>query len=397
MTEAERREATGGSAGPGALDGVRVVEIAAGRAVAYCAQLLAQCGAEVIRVEPPGGDAIRRAGPFRGDVPDPDGGGLHAAINRGKRSVVLDLARDDEAGAAARLIGGAALLATSWRAPGRLPLAEPERMAERFPETTYLSISEFGIDGPYAHWRADSHIVEGLAGMSYVSGAPDREPLSIGVELADYFAAAHGWLSALAALAAARRGARPRFVDVSIHESLAMTDDHNLAVWLGNGAVRRRYHSRILPGYPNDIMPCKDGHIAFVPVGSGHHDFAGVVSKLIERPELAGDPLFTDTQERVLRWRDFDALVQPWLDRHTVREIFERAGELGMGFGTVPDAAAQLADPHLGQRGYWTAGPDGARLTGPTAIMSETPLRAGAAPALGADDALARGPDEGAR
>ena len=218
-----------------------------------------------------------------------------------------------------------------------------------------------------------------------MSGAPDREPLSIGVELADYFAAVHGWLSSVVARAAARRDERPGFVDVSMHESLAMTDDHNLTLYLGTGAVRRRYYSRILPAYPSDIMACKDGYIAFVPVGAGHHDFAGAVSELIERPDVASDPLFNDSQERVLRWADFDAIVQPWLDRHTVREIFERAGRLGMGFGAVPDVAAQLADEHLEERGYWVEGPDGTRSSGAGARMSGTPQRFGEAPDLGAD------------
>ena len=371
---------------PAALEGVRVVEIAAGRAVAYCGALLAQCGAEVVRIEPPGGDAIRRAGPFRDDVEDPDGGGLHATLNRGKRSVVLNLETEDGAALAERLIASGALLLTSWKGGGRLPLDDPEGMRERFPETTYVSISEFGISGPYARWEADSQIIEGLAGMSYVTGAPDREPLSAGVELADYFAAVMGWLSALVTVAGARRGERTHFVDVSMHEALAMSDDHNLTVYLGTGAVRRRYYSRILPSYPADIMACKDGHIAFVPAGAGHRDFATSVSELIERPDLATDPLFTDTQERVVRWRDFDALVQPWLQAHTAEEIFERSGRLRLGFGEVPNVADLLADAHLEQRGYWQRGPGGTRLTGRGTGLSGTPLRLGDAPSLGADN-----------
>ena len=381
--------ATEGGASATPLEGLRVVEIAAGRPVAYCSQLLAQFGAEVIRIEPPGGDAIRLAGPFNVDESDPDGGGLHAAINRGKRSIVLDLERNEEAALAARLIEGAALLVSDWREGERisseLPLADPDRLGERFPETTFVSISDFGMTGPYASWRADSHIIEALAGFSYVSGAPDREPLSAGIEISDYFAATHATIAALAAVAAARRGQRTHVVDVSAHESLTMTDDHNFVVWLGSGVVRRRYYSRILPGYPHDIMACKDGYIAFVPVGTGHHDFAGVVSTLLERPDMADSPIFTNTQTRNLRWQEFDAVAQPWLERHTVNEIFQRAGELGLGFGAVPDVAELLADTHLDQRGYWQEGPDGVRLSGAGAIMSATPQQFGPAPALDAD------------
>lgn len=394
-------DASGGaSEGATPLDGLRVIEIAAGRAVAYCAQLLAQFGAEVIRIEPPGGDPIRLGGPFSGDEADRDGGGLHAAINRGKRSIVLDLERDEEAALAARLVEGAALLVSDWREgerlPPELPLADAVRMAERFPGTTFVSISDFGMTGPYASWRADSHIIEGLAGFSYVSGDPDREPLSAGIEISDYFAATHATIAALAAVAAARRGERTHVVDVSAHEALTMTDDHNLVVWLGSGVVRKRYYSRILPGYPNDIMACKDGYIAFVPVGTGHHDFAGVVSTLLERPDLKESPIFTETQTRNLRWQEFDAVALPWLARHTREEIFRRAGELGLGFGTVPDVEDLLADSHLEQRDYWEDGPGGVKLTGAGAILSATPQRFGPAPALDADGEALRASVSGA-
>ena len=126
---------------PRVLPDVRVVEIASGVAVAYATQLLWQLGAEVIRIEPPEGDAVRHAGPFRDDRPDLDGGGLHRYVNGGKRSVALDLGTEEGAALAGRLIASSDLLVTSWRAGGALPLAEPDPMRARFPETTYLSIS----------------------------------------------------------------------------------------------------------------------------------------------------------------------------------------------------------------------------------------------------------------
>ncbi len=392
---------------PPPLEGVRVVEIASGLAVAYCGRLLAQSGAEVIRIEPPGGDAIRRAGPFKDERPDVDGGGLHGLLNAGKRSVALDVTTAEGAEALEPLLHGSELLLASWRTPSALPLAEPERMRERFPETTFVSISEFGIDGPYASHQADSHIIEALAGNSYVSGDPDREPLSSGVELADYFGAVVGWIGALAALAEGRGGERPGFVDVSNHEVLTMTDDHNLSVYLGIGGVRRRYYSRILPNYPSDIFASKDGHIAFVTAGPGGRDFAGNISKLIEQPELASHPLFTDTSQRVMRWREFDEIVKPWLESHTSREIFKRTGELDLGFGEVATVPDLLEDPHLEDRGYWRAEvdangePTGGVLPGPAGKFTESPLQIGLeAPALGEGNALlseATGADEAAR
>ncbi len=371
------------SATPTALEDVRVVEIAAGTAVAFTAKLLAQCGAEVIRIEPPGGDAIRRSGPYRDDRPDLNGGGRHALLNAGKRSVALDVSDETGARLASTLIASSQLLITSWKTPAALPLAHPEQMRERFPETSYLSISDFGIDGPYASYQADSLIQEGLAGMAYVTGNPDREPLGSGVDVADYDAAAMAWVAAMAALASRMRGDQPGFIDVSTHEAFSMADDHVLAVYATSGSVRRRYYSRILLNYPADIMAVKDGHIAFVNAGM---DFAGTISQLLERPDMVEDPLFTSSSERYVRWREFDAIARPWLESHTVEEVMTRAEELHLAFGRVHDAETLRASPHLAERGYWVELPDGSVQPGPSVKLSETPLRMGLAPDLGADN-----------
>ena len=382
---------------PSVLPDVRVIELASGVAVAWCAQLLGQLGAEVIRVEPPGGDAVRLAGPFRGDRPDPEGGGLHRHLNGGKRSVALDLASEEGAALAAGLIAGCDLAVGDWRTGGLLPLDDAAAMRERFPGATFVSISDFGRDGPRAGWRADSLVQEALSGITWVSGEPDREPLALGVDAADYFAGLMGWIAALAAVAQADAGERPGYVDVSAHETLASTDDHSLAIYVGTGAVRRRYYSRVLISYPSDIMPCKDGHIAFVTPAAR---FAESVAALIGRPELADDPLLTDRRERVLRWREFDELVGPFLRAHTADELLRRSDEMRLAFAAVPSVAGLLADEHLRARGFWGEAADGEAAIGPPLRLSATPLRAGRPPpALGADDAAAlaaaRGGGEG--
>ena len=364
----------------GALAGLRVVEIAAGLAVAYCGQLLAQCGAEVVRIEPAEGDSIRRQGPFPGDAADIERGGMQRVLNGGKRSVAADVASTDGAELASQLIAESDLLLSSHQIEAALPLADPRAFAQRFPGVLYVSISPFGATGPYAGYRADSHVIEALAGFSYVTGNPDREPLSMGVELADYFAGINGFSAALAALLEGGRS----FVDVSALEALALADDHTLAVYAVTGAVRRRYYSRVLIAYPMDLLPCKDGSIAFVP---GHGDFATGVSELIERPELASHPVFESPRERVLRWREFDAFVRPWLDAHTADEVLERARRLRLAFGPVLEARELLADAHLEERGFFQTPSGGERTIGPPFQLSATPLRVGAPPGIGEHDA----------
>ena len=370
--------ADGSQAGP--LAGLRVVELSAGLPVAYAGQLFAQCGAEVVRIEPPSGDSVRHTGPFRGDVPHVDGGGLHRVLNGGKRSVVADVMYEDGERVAAELLEASDVLLTSSQTAARLPLADPPQIAARFPGLTYVSISPFGATGPYARYRADSHVIEALAGFSYVTGDPDREPLSMGVELADYFAGVAGFSAALAALLERRAGRERRVVDVSAFEALASADDHTLCVYATTGAVRRRYYSRVLIAYPMDLMPCADGSIAFVPGGA---DFATAVSQLIERPELAVDPVFAVPRERIIRWREFDAYVKPWLESHTVAEVLERARPLRLAFGPVMTAQDLLDDAHLKERGFFRALPDGQLTLGPPFRLSDTPTEVAPPPALG--------------
>ena len=378
---------------PTVLPGVRVVEIAAGIAVAYATQLLGQLGAEVIRIEPPEGDAVRLAGPFpEGETdgaPDLDSGGLHRYLNGGKHSVVLDLDSEDGAALAAGLIAGSDVLVGDWRECGLLPFDDQDAMRERFPETSCVSISDFGMTGPRAGWRADSMIHEALSGITYVSGAPDREPIALGVEVADYFAGLMGWIGSLVALAQASVGERPGVIDVSAHEVIGSSDDHSLSLYVGTGAVRRRFYSRVLGGYPSDIMPCKDGHFSFVTPQSA---FPARVAELIGRPDLVNDPLLNQRRERTVRWRDFDALVGPYLQSHTRAELLRRSDELQLAFAMVPSVADLLADEHLRERGFWLEGPDGEDVIGPPLRLPAAPLRAGRpAPALGSSSAAELG------
>ena len=227
---------------PAALAGLRLTELASSDAGAYCGRLFALFGAEVVRIEPAGGDGDRLAEPFPGDDGDPNRAVQHAFLNAGKHSVALDPSGGRDTRWAERRIEESDVLLSDWRAPSWLPLTEPERIAERFPGTLYVAVSPFGMTGPYAHYRADGHVLEALAGMSYISGKPDREPLSLGVDLADYTAGVSAFTAALAALADRREGAAHGHIDVSAFESLAIYDDYSLAMYIAAGAVRRRHY-----------------------------------------------------------------------------------------------------------------------------------------------------------
>jgi crotonobetainyl-CoA:carnitine CoA-transferase CaiB-like acyl-CoA transferase len=129
-------------------------------------------------------------------------------------------------------------------------------------------------------------------------------------------------------------------------------------------------------------MPSKDGYVSVVP---GAPDFATSLALLIERPDLIDDPLLQIPKERVVRWRDFDAMIQPWLKEHSSKEIVQKANELRLAFAYVPTIEDLLADEHLKQRGFFVK-LNGDIAVGPPVQLSETPLRVAKAPKLGADD-----------
>lgn len=367
---------------PHALEGVRIIEIAAGLPVAYAGKLLAQSGAEVIRIEPSGGDTIRLAGPFPNDELNIDAGASHAFFNGGKRSVVLDVSNADGAAIAADLIANADVLLTSWKTPSPLPLDDFEAMRERFPKTIYVSISPFGRTGPYANFEGDSHVLEALAGFSYVTGYPDREPVGLGVDTAEYLGGLYGWITTLTLLNAREADEQHHYADIASYESAALTDDHNLAVYEGMGLLRRRFYSRVLGAYPSDIMRCKDGFVSVVP---GAPDFATSLGLLIDRPEMIDDPLLQLPKERVVRWQDFDALISPWLMEHESEEIVTKAQELRLAFAFVPDVADLSEDEHLAERHFFEE-IEGEKSVGAPVKLSETPLRTAPAPILGEGD-----------
>lgn len=369
-----------------ALVGIRVIELAQGVAGPYCGKLLADAGAEVIKVEPPEtGDSSRDLGPFPDDIPDREKSGLYLHLNTNKKSVSLDVGTASGRIILKRLLAKADVLIESYP-PGHLAglgLGYDD-LKEELSDLIYCSITPFGQTGPYRDYQANSIALMALSGLMYVSGDPDREPLATGGYPADYFAAANAWVAVLAALAFREREGGGQHIDVSMLESLGCADEYNTGMYSFMGAIRRRYYSRHLFAYPMDIYPCRDGHIVVVP---GTQGFPTSVALLVEQPELESHLLFTNFWMRAIQWREFDALIQPWLSQHDWQEILTLAQELRMPFGPVLGPRTLLANAHLAERGFFQEleHPTAGKLTycGLPFLMSETPLQTGPAPTLG--------------
>jgi len=369
-----------------ALEGLRVADLSQGIAGPYCAKLLADCGAEVIKVEPPEGDYARRMGPFPDDEPHADRSGLFIHLNGSKKSVTLDV--DSESGRVVlrKLLARTDVLVEN-EAPGRmasLGLGYGD-LKEAFPELVYCSVTPFGQTGPYSGFRGNSLTCMALSGQMYTTGDPEREPLTTGGEAAEYLAGVTAWVAVLAALEHRAVSGGGQHVDVSMLEALGAADEYNTAMYAAAGAIRKRYYSRHhIPAYPSEIYPCRDGYIVVIGGASG---FPLGMAILLERPELESHPLFVNFWMRIIQWRQFEEILRPYLLEHDWRELLTRAQELRIPFAPVMSPGLLLADEHLAERGFFQdveqPGVGRGAMCGPPFKMSETPLRSGPAPALG--------------
>jgi crotonobetainyl-CoA:carnitine CoA-transferase CaiB-like acyl-CoA transferase len=379
-----------------ALSDLRVIDLSQGVAGPCCTKLLADYGAEVIKVEPPGGDVTRRLGPFPGDLPHQEKSGLFLHLNTNKKSVTLDVATTSGVVILKKLLAQADVLVESYP-PGcteEWGIAY-EQLREDFPQLVYASITPFGQTGPYRDYRANSLVAIAMSSIMYNTGEPDREPLVTGTEPADYFAGFQAFVGILAALAYRERDGTGQHVDVSLVESMAAAEEYNAAMYAYSGAIRRRLYSRHVFGYPMDILPSQDGYVVVIPGAQGFprplmEQGVSPMSLLLEDLDLDQTPLFQTMQERYVRWRELDELLLPWLTTHPSRQIVETAQELRMPFALVPTVADLLEDAHLEERGFFKEidHPEAGKLRHPGALfrMSETPCSTGPAPTLGQDN-----------
>jgi len=369
-----------------ALSDIRVIELCEGVAGPYCTKLLADYGAEVIKVEPPErGDPCRGFGPFPNNIPHPEKSGLFLHLNTNKKSVTLDIGRRGGQIILKKLLNKADILVESYPPNHLAGLGlSYDDLKHELPQLIYCSITPFGETGPYRDHQGNSIACMALSGLMYVTGDPEPEPLTTGGHPADYFAGVNAWVAILAALAHRAGAGGGQHVDVSMLESLGCADEYNTAMYSFAGAIRRRYYSRHLFAYPMDIFPCRDGQVVVCPTG---WDFGARMAILLEQPGLETNPLFLIGWLRAIRWREFDELILPWLRCHDWEEILARAQELRLPFAPVLTCQTLVSNPHLQERGFWAEVEhrQAGRLTqtGPPFFMSETPARQGPAPLLG--------------
>lgn len=359
------------------MAGVRVLDLAE-EGGAYCGKLLADMGADVIKIEPPGGAPMRRIGPFHADAPDPNGSVFFWHYNTSKRSVTLDLAIPPDRTRFLELSQTTDLIIET-APPGHLDTLGLgyATLSARNPRLTLVSITPFGQTGPYRNYRGSDLICQALGGMVYVNGFPEEAPLQ-GLGLQAYHSAStFAAIGALLALLARERSGRGQWIDVSIQECVAACVEHASSFFHQDGTVAERHGSLHWTRYFR-LGHCTDGYVMHCTLGDW--------TSLLEWVNADGkaqdltEPSWEDFNYR----RDhcahlFDVLDQ-WAASYTVADLVEGAQLRRLPYAAVLPPQSLPHNPQLGARGFFVSVPHDERgealpYPGAPYVFDRTPWR----------------------
>lgn len=330
----------------GPLLGLKVIEICTTIAGPACARLLADMGAEVIKIEPPEGDPVRQMGQhFQGES-------LYAAsILRNKRSIVLDLKTPEGRQVAADLIAQADILVENNR-PGvleRLNLGY-DTLSARNPGLVMVRISGYGQTGPYHERPGYGAICEAVAGVRHMTGDPDRPPARVALATTDYLSSVHAAFGAVAAIHARQRTGKGQVVDVALYEAAYTQMEPVVPAYEKLGVIPQREGSNLPSMAPNSSYPTRDG--AWVLIAANSQPTWRRLVALMQQPALLTDPRFETIQARGLpdNMRAIDAIVAAWTRGFDAADLeaLLRQGELPCT--RVYTIADIYADPHFQER-----------------------------------------------
>jgi formyl-CoA transferase len=356
-----------------ALEGLKVVELGTLIAGPYCARLLAEFGAEVVKVETPGeGDPLRKWRKLH------EGNSLWwYAQARNKKSVAINLKDPDGQAVVRKLAEGADVVVENFR-PGTLEKWNLgyERLAAANPGLVMVRLSGFGQSGPYRDQPGFGAIGESMGGMRYITGYPDRAPVRVGISIGDSLAAMFGVIGALSALRHRDKTGRGQVVDVALYEAVFAMMESMLPEYAYDGSVRERTGAA-LPGIvPSNTYRCGDDR--YIVIGANADSIFKRMMRAIGRADLADDPTLASNEGRVKRTEELDRVIGEWTASVTLDEALEVLARAEVPSGRIYSIADIVADPHFAARGMFErhqAGTQEVVLPGIVPRLSQTPGR----------------------
>ena len=369
----------------GALAGLKVIEMGQLIAGPFAAKTLADFGADVIKIEPPGpGDALRKWRLLK------DGTSLWWQVqSRNKQSIALDLADEAAQSIARQLINDSDILIENFR-PGTLERwgLGPDALLQANPRLIVLRVSGYGQTGPYRDLPGFGVVAEAMGGLRHLTGEPGQVPVRVGVSIGDTLAALHGAIGILVALQERHKSGKGQIIDVALYEAVFNVMESLLPEYSHFGTVRGPSGSA-LPGIaPSNAYLCQDGNYVLI-AGNGDRIFHRLMVA-IGRSDLAADVSLADNVGRVERVSELDSTIGAWTAQHNVQEVLAVLEQAGVPVGRIYTVADIMDDPHYKARDMLLtlSLDDGTKLTVPGVVpkLSRTPgIHRNNAPKLGQD------------
>lgn len=367
---------------PGPLANVRVVDLTRVLAGPYATMVLADLGAEVIKVEMPGvGDEARGVGPFyKGES------AYFMSVNRGKKSITVNAKSDEGVRIIRRLAEISDVMIENFR-PGTIARfgLDYERLRPVNPRLIYASISGFGQSGPYAARPAYDAIVQGMSGIATITGAPGHPPVRVGTSIADLSSALFAVIAILSALCSRQRTGRGQYIDLAMLDSMVALLENAVVRYVVEGAVPAPLGSRHPSFTPFQFFKARDRYLS---VAIGNESLWAKFCNAIQRPDLLTDPRFKTNALRTKHHTDLEPVLADVMAQRDATEWVALFEEAGIPSGPINDIASVVNDPHIQERGmlvelvHKTVGT--LKMPGSPIRLSEEPLAIHqAAPLLG--------------
>jgi crotonobetainyl-CoA:carnitine CoA-transferase CaiB-like acyl-CoA transferase len=352
----------------GALEGLKVIDLSRVLGGPYCGQMLADHGAEVIKVEPPQGDETRLWGPPF----DADGiSAYFSGINRNKRTIALDLSKPEGRDVLLKLLATADVLVDNFKTGTmeKWGIGYADTLSKKFPRLVHARVSGFGEDGPLGGFPGYDAMVQASAGLVSVNGSPEGGPVRIGVPVVDLSTGMNACMGILMALYERNRSGKGQFIDATLYDSAVALHQPHAPNYFTSGAKPKlvgNSHGSLVP-YSN--FPTRGRNIA---IAAGNDGQFRKLAQMLGKPELATDPRFKTNKDRVAHRLELEAELRELLKDKDADSFSVELMKGGVPSGAVLEVPDVMEHPHTKHRGMvWEK--DGWRNVGNPVKLSRTP------------------------
>lgn len=370
------------------LHGLKVVELARILAGPWAGQMLADLGADVIKVEAPEGDDTRRWGPpFIERDGDRTAAYFHST-NRGKRSVICDFRTAEGQAFVRALVADADILIENFKLGGLAKYGlDYESLRQVNPRLIYCSVTGFGQTGPYAHRAGYDYIIQGMSGLMSVTGEPDGQPQKVGVAVTDVFTGIYAATAILAAVHQRTTTGRGQHIDMALLDVASSIMANQAMNYLATGVSPKRMGNAHPNLVPYAVFPCIDG---FVILATGNDTQYQRLCKILKIENYAQDPLYLTNADRIRNRDAITEVISAATREWTKADLLAACESVGVPAGPINEMADVFADPQIVARGMQIA-PDGVPGVRLPVVFSDAELSVDRpSPRLGEHDAEIR-------